>query len=562
MKKILLICASLVWLVFANSLVAQTGSWKLAGNNLAGTEKLGSKNNFDVNMVSNNAVRMTIKADGKIGFGTTTPVTRFNFYGLTRIDDSLGTSLLPLLILNGRSNNATIELRTNDTLKTIFGYDQSGNSFNVNVTSPYISSLAINRGTGDVLIGNPSLPASKINVFGDQKLDGDLTMASSLGRGDIKFTSNQQSISFPNPGASPSAMIYMLSSPSSNKRMVLAHSAGFPDWGLQYDDGIDQFDFLTNGNSRMAINLTNGFVGINNASPAYRFDVTGNSRIAGNLGVQTAPNTRTIQAGNSQGALIGIGSAEYIQDGGINVLAFNENVFPVSDNLWSLGSSTNRWSDVWAVDGTINTSDVRDKTNIRDLNYGMKEIMQLHPVRFDWKNNSDAGDKLGVIAQEVQKVIPEVVRDWEYQTDEASNKKTKITSARLGVMYADIIPVLIRGMQEQQKEIDELKQLVGQLSSAATKTDASNIIVLSNTSLEQNIPNPVKQTTIIRYSIANNNAQLSITDAKGKVIKQISLKEGAGSLNVDCSSLSAGAYYYSLIADGKIIVTKKMVVAR
>ena len=194
---------------------------------------------------------MTIKSDGKIGFGTTNPVTRFNFYGLTRIDDSVGTSLLHLLILNGRSNNATIELRTNDTLKTIFGYDQSGNSFNVNVTSPYISSIAVNRGTGDVLIGNPSLPASKINVFGDQNLDGDLTMGSSLGKGDINFTTDQQNIAFPSPGGSPSAMIYMFTSPTTNKRMVLSHSTGFSDWGLQYDDSFDQFNFLANGANKI-----------------------------------------------------------------------------------------------------------------------------------------------------------------------------------------------------------------------------------------------------------------------------------------------------------------------
>ena len=256
-------------------------------------------------------------------------------------------------------------------------------------------------------------------------------MASSLGRGDINFTSDKQSITFANPGGSPSAMIYMFNSPSSNKRMVISHSASFPNWGLQYDDDIDQFNFLANGNNRMAINLTNGFVGINNAAPGYRFDVTGNSRINGNLGVQTVPNTRTIQCGSTQGALIGIGSAEYIQDGGINLLAFNENIIPVSDNGWSNGNSTNRWTAVWAVDGTINTSDARDKTNVRDLNYGMKEIMQLHPVKFNWKNNADAGDKLGVIAQEIQKVLPEVVRDWEYQVDEANKQKNKNTFRKI-----------------------------------------------------------------------------------------------------------------------------------
>jgi hypothetical protein len=546
-----------------NNLCAQTGSWKLAGNSLAGTEKLGSKNNFDVNLVSKNLVRMTIKANGSIGFGTTTPAARFNFYGLTRIDDSLGTSLLPLLILNGRSNNATIELRTNDTLKTIFGYDQSSNSFNVNVTDPHVSSFAVNRATGDVLIGNSLLPSSHLNVFGDQSLDGNLTMASSLKRGNIGFTSDQQSIIFPDAGTSPSAMIYMFNNPTPNKRMVIAHSPGFIDWGLQYDDNLDQFNFLGSGSNKMAIRLTNGFVGINNATPSYRLDVTGDSRIAGNLGVQTAPNTRTMQVGNSQGTILGIGSVENIADGGINILTFNENILPASDNSWNCGSSGNRWAALWAVNGVIQTSDIRDKTNIRDLGYGMKEIMQLHPVRFDWKNDADAGDKLGVIAQEIQKALPEVVRDWEYQVDEQTGKKTKIPVARLGVMYADIIPVLIRGMQEQQKQIDDLKQLVSQLTNVqASGSTSTQTVVLSNTSLEQNVPNPVKQTTLIRYNVASKNAQITVTDEKGKLLKTIPVNEDEGSLNLDFNALSAGAYYYSLIADGKIIDSKKMIVVK
>jgi hypothetical protein len=346
--------------------------------------------------------------------------------------------------------------------------------------------------------------------------------------------------------------------------MVLAHSASFPNWGLQYDDAIDQFNFLGNGNNRMVVNLTNGFVGINNASPGYRLDVTGNSRIVGNLGVQTAPNTRTIQAGSTQGSLIGIGTAEYIQDGGINLLSFNENLTPVSDNIWALGNSTNRWTEVWAVDGTINTSDARDKTNIRDLNYGLKEIMQLHSVKFNWKNNPAQGDKLGVVAQEIQKVLPEVVRDWQYQVDEQTGKKTKIPAEKLGVMYADIIPVLIRGMQEQQKQIDELKQMVNQLTNAQINTtSSSNSIAISNSALEQNTPNPVKNSTNIRYNVTGKNVQMNITDGSGKTVKQIQLiATGAGVINIDCSTLNAGTYYYSILSDGKVIDSKKMIVIK
>ncbi len=136
-------------------------------------------------------------------------------------------------------------------------------------------------------------------------------------------------------------------------------------------------------------------------------------------------------------------------------------------------------------------------------------------------------------------------------------------SAKLGVMYADIIPILIRGMQEQQKQIDELKQLVNQLSNAQLNSSSpANTIILSNISLEQITPNPVKGITTIRYNMPNKNAQLNVTDGSGKLIKQIQLNEGAGSVNIDCSSLSAGTYYYSIVADGKIPGNKKMVVVK
>src|SRR6185295_15093090 len=128
-----------------------------------------------------------------------------------------------------------------------------------------------------------------------------------------------------------------------------------------------------------------------------------------------------------------------------------------------------------------------------DLNYGLKEIMQLHPIKFNWKNDLAAGDKLGVVAQEIQKVLPEVVRDWEYQVDETSGKKTKVSTESLGVMYSDIIPVLMRGMQEQQKEIEALKQQVQQLTGNVSNTTQSAVSekqVTTNSIRMQNAPNP------------------------------------------------------------------------
>jgi hypothetical protein len=268
------------------------------------------------------------------------------------------------------------------------------------------------------------------------------------------------------------------------------------------------------------------------------------------------------------GDSLSLGSAEALTDAGNSEIGTNAHFIPIVDNSRQLGSSTHRWLDVWAVDGSINTSDARDKKNIRDLNYGLNDVMKLHPVKFNWKTGDNQNDKLVLIAQELQKVIPEVVRDYEFKTDEATGKNQKVASERMGVMYADLIPVLISAIQQQQKEIEELKALANQDHSVSNTTQQSinsMSVVLSNAGLEQNVPNPLKNITSIRYSIpaGAKNARLIITDVAGKTIKQIELtKAGAGVINVDASALYGGTYNYSLIIDEKIIDTKRMIISK
>lgn len=105
------------------------------------------------------------------------------------------------------------------------------------------------------------------------------------------------------------------------------------------------------------------------------------------------------------------------------------------------------------------------------MGYGLNELMQLRPVTFNWKDQPDEGRKIGFIAQELQPVISEVVQDWEYEIDEETGEKTKKPSERLGVFYSDLIPVLVKSIQEQQEmmekqqqEIEKLKAQVRQLS--------------------------------------------------------------------------------------------------
>jgi len=105
---------------------------------------------------------------------------------------------------------------------------------------------------------------------------------------------------------------------------------------------------------------------------------------------------------------------------------------------------------VLAVNGTIQTSDRRMKKEINNLNYGLNTVLKLRPVSYKWKKGNQ-NVNLGLIAQEVQKLIPEVI-------DVGTDK-----DRTLGMKYTELIPVLINAIQEQQKEITDLKKMVNKL---------------------------------------------------------------------------------------------------
>ena len=98
-----------------------------------------------------------------------------------------------------------------------------------------------------------------------------------------------------------------------------------------------------------------------------------------------------------------------------------------------------------------------------------------------------------------------------------------------------------------------------------TGTNTSQVVTLGDKNvlvLNQNVPNPFAESTVITYNIPEKfiKAQIIFTTNEGKVIKTIDITTtGAGILNVFASDLSSGIYSYSLIIDGKVIETKKMI---
>lgn len=141
---------------------------------------------------------------------------------------------------------------------------------------------------------------------------------------------------------------------------------------------------------------------------------------------------------------------------GSNIVC-NANFNPAYDNTRQLGTAANRWMSVWAVDGSINTSDARFKRDIQPLSYGLKDLMQLRPVSFSWKDSrEDDKRRIGFIAQDLQSVLPEVVRDREWVAPEKDGGGGEWKPVeRLGVAYSEIIPVTVAAIQEQQGLIEQ-----------------------------------------------------------------------------------------------------------
>ena len=100
-------------------------------------------------------------------------------------------------------------------------------------------------------------------------------------------------------------------------------------------------------------------------------------------------------------------------------------------------------------------SDAKFKDNVKTLINSIDKIKLLRGVEFDWNATKRKGQHdIGLIAQEVEKVLPEVVTEIELSTGEFSDNpiNSKV------VNYEMVVPVLIEAIKELQAQIDELKK--------------------------------------------------------------------------------------------------------
>ncbi|HOY39590.1 MAG TPA: tail fiber domain-containing protein [Bacteroidales bacterium] len=219
----------------------------------------------------------------------------------------------------------------------------------------------------------------------------------------------------------------------------------------------------------------------------------------------------------------------------------------------------------WTRD-LIEYSDLTLKENIETINNPLEKVLQLNGVYFTYKITELAADadsntvisdepphrQMGLIAQEVEEIVPEVVN-----TNENGLK---------GVSYQNLIALLIEAIKELEVQVSALENELNECcNSSDVNKKSSNIIEsqsnLSGCYLLQNRPNPFDNETIIEYYIPleRANASMLFFDMNGKLLFSKDVDLNKGNLTINRGELMPGMYYYTLIVNDEEIDTKKMI---
>lgn len=123
-------------------------------------------------------------------------------------------------------------------------------------------------------------------------------------------------------------------------------------------------------------------------------------------------------------------------------------LIPTDDNTYRIGNSSSRWIDVFAVNGVIQTSDARQKTNIKPSDLGLDFINQLNPVKFNWIFDSEnERPHYGLIAQELEEVLG----------NDRFFAGLRIENGFYSLNYSQLIAPLVKAVQELTKRVEELE---------------------------------------------------------------------------------------------------------
>lgn len=319
-----------------------------------------------------------------------------------------------------------------------------------------------------------------------------------------------------------------------------------------------------------------GTTSVNNTAIGFRslyLNTTGTDNSANGFAALYTNATGTFNTGLGSGADVASNALT-------NATAIGAGAIVNTSNKVRIGNAT-----VTVVEGPVayTFSDGRFKNNVKEEDVkGLSFINQLRPVVYNldtkkitefWsKNLSEEARAIsmnqnftsaniirhsGFIAQEVAEAAKKANYNFNgIHTPENENDNYSIA-------YSEFVVPLVKGMQEQQKMIENLQQQINDLQKKLESKLTNNQSIGLVSSMEQNVPNPFSRETEIKYNIVGQfrSATIIIYDLSGKQIKAVPIKQsGASSVMITSDQLLAGLYMYSILVDGKLIDSKRMVV--
>jgi hypothetical protein len=238
---------------------------------------------------------------------------------------------------------------------------------------------------------------------------------------------------------------------------------------------------------------------------------------------------------------------------------------------------------------SLGLSDQDFKTEITDDVPGLTTLEQIRPYSYFF-NTAEFPDfnlpdqkQFGVLAQELSEVLPELVYEKVKPAihDPETGEVISEERAHLAVNYDGLIPVLIKSVQEQQTMIDEqltmitaqqaqIEALIQMVNNCCAQGEApkSNSpdgglgydLKIDEPTLEQNVPNPFSEQTLIRYTLPESAAiQLAVYNQHGQrleILAEGTLPAGEYQARWNGSHLPSGTYLYVLSVNGQDLVKR------
>ena len=351
--------------------------------------------------------------------------------------------------------------------------------------------------------------------------------------------------------------------------------------------GFEALSSNTSGNNNIATGrnaLYSNTTGSENTAAGFNAlssNTTGNNNTA--MG-------RTALSSNTTGEFnTAIGFSSGPNNGGFNnTTALGRGAIPTASDQVRIGNTS-----VTSIGGAVNwsvVSDGRFKKDIQEDIPGLDFITRLRPVSYDLNRTKiraflgkeeteesttaqSSSREIGFVAQEVEQLLNE-------------NGYTRIgietpqnDRDHYGIRYAEFVVPLTKAVQElsekdkaQQELIETLQQEIETLKAMVYGTGGTSATALKEAItlpegflLEQNIPNPFNETTIINAEVPETvgEARIVIYNLQGVELRSYPLtRRGRIAVEVEGGAFTSGMYLYALLADGQLIDTKKMVLTK